>query len=114
MLFSPATHALLLAVGLLSTPLLGLTFRRRRALLTPLLFVVPVCLGLSGGDALVALLAQIWPVRVMDGGPWDWTIFGACAFLCFCVAELLTQRLITVMAGGGARFTPREDPAEDG
>lgn len=112
MLFSPATHAVLLGIGVLLTPAMGLAFRGKRALLTPLLFVVPVLLGLSGGDVVVALLAKIWPVRVMDGGPWDWAVFAAAAFLCFCAAELVTQRIITILAGGGARYTTREEAAE--
>ncbi len=114
MLFSPTTHAVLLAIGLLSTPTMGLAFRRRRALLTPLLFVVPICLGLSGGDALVALLARVWPARAMDGGPGDTLFFAAAVFVCFCAAELITQRIITILAGGGARFTTREEAAADG
>lgn len=112
MIFSPITHGIVLAIGVISTPAIGLAFRRRRALPTPLLFVVPACLGLSGGDLVVSLLAGIWPVRVMDGGPWDWIVFGIAAFLCFCLAELATQRVITAMAGGGARFTTREEAAE--
>ncbi len=114
MLFSPTTHAVLLALGLLSTPLIGLTFRRRRALLTPLLFVVPVCLGLSGGDAAIGLLARVWPARAMDGEAGDWAFFAVAAFLCFCLAELVTQRVITALAGGGARFTTREEAAAKG
>ncbi len=114
MLFTPLTHAILVGIGVVATPLLGLTLRRERALLVPLLFVVPICLGLSGGDVLVAGLSAVWPARAMDGGPWDWAVFALCAFLCFCAAELVTQRIITVMAGGGARFTTREDAAANG
>jgi hypothetical protein len=114
MLFSSSTHMILIAIGLLATPILGFTFRKQRALLVPMLFAIPICLGLAGGDLIVGVLAEIWPARVMDGGPWDWAAFAMAAFSCFCAAELLTQRFITAMTGAGARYTTREDAAAEG
>lgn len=114
MLFSATTHALVLALAVISTPLLGLAFRRQTAAPAVLLLVVPVLLGLSGGDAVIAALSHVWPARVMDGSAGDWVAFGLAAFLCFCAAELITQRIITVIAGGGARYWTREDAAAEG
>jgi len=101
MLFSPATHAMLLAVAILGTVVLGVVLARQKTWAALLLWAVPIAGALSAADLALAFLGGNWPHLAMDGGDGDVVLFGVVFVMVLIPIELLYQGIIGAVAGAG-------------